>query len=259
LEATLTYCAFLTLHGVHGVELVRCLSAHGNRDTAELEQLPLVMAGAMYHESHLDGAQSFRDGVRAFGRGYVETFPHARLPPMMLSGMSRLLFMRGRLAHYLSSRIMATLWSALTHTPRIVVTYTLDGAIASFYHRLERRMGRWFGRKRTRTAGCFIHVESPLSEYAPLGSTRLPIVRIRTPVDIPEAIPGDPLLDLHRDPDGVKALFQARYEPAAVRAFAAAYAAVVEQVGSTPDAPLGELMTALSPHAEAFERADDGV
>ena len=48
-------------------------------------------------------------------------------------------------------------------------------------------------------------------------------------------------------------------EPAAVRAYAAAYGAVVEQVGSAPDAPLGELMTALAPHAEAFERADDGV
>ena len=62
LEAALTYCVFLTLHGVHRAPLMRCLSAYHNRDEEALERLPLMMAGAMYQQSRLDREQGFKEG-----------------------------------------------------------------------------------------------------------------------------------------------------------------------------------------------------
>ena len=236
---------------------MRCLSAYHNRDEADLEDLPLMMAGAMYHQSQLDRSAPFRQGLSAFGSQYVEAFPHARLPPMVLFGMSRQLFMRGSLRHYLLSRVLAAMWSMVSPTPRVVLTYTVDLAISSLRYQFERRVSRWLRRPRTRTVGCMVSVTTPLREYVGLGSARLPIRVVRTAVDVPEAIPGDPLLDLHRDGDSIKGLFQARYKPAAVRAVVSAYEVVVQRVAASPDAPLGTLMDDLEPFAEAFERAED--
>jgi amino acid adenylation domain-containing protein len=257
LEATLTYCVFLTLHGVHRAPLMRCLSAYHNRDEEALEALPVMMAGAMYQQSRLDRGQSFGEGLSQFSTRYVSGFPHARLPAMALFGMSRQLFMRGTLRHYAVSRVVGALWSAVSATPRVVLTYSVDLLINSVRYALERRITGWFRRARTRTVGCMISITTPLSAYRPLGSVRLPIHVLRTPVDVPEAIPGDPRMDIHRDAEGIKALFQARYKPAAVRAFVAAYAAMVERVASSPGSSLGALIDGMAPFADAFERADD--
>ncbi len=175
---------------------------------------------------------------------------------MVLFGMSRMLFMRGRLGHSLIAKAVGGIWSWFSPTPRVILRYTVDLVVCSLFYGLERRLGRLLRRPRTRTVGCFVTITTPLGQHAPLGSTRLPVEMIHMPVDVPEAIPGDPTLDLHRDTEGVKALFQARYTPAAVRAFLAGLQRVVTHVGQAPDEPLETLMSALAPHAEAFERAD---
>jgi amino acid adenylation domain-containing protein len=257
LEATLTYCLFLTLHGVHGAPLVRCTSAHPNREEPELDGLPLMMAGAMIHQSRLARSQSPRDAVGAFGARHVAAVPHARLPSSVLSRMNRLLLLRGRLSPSLAARLVGAIWARLSDTPRVVLTHQVDLALCALVGVFGRRLGRWFGRTRTRTEGCLVSISGPLGAHTPLGSPRLPIARVRTPVDTPETTPGDPRLDLFRDQEGVKALFQARYAPAAVRALLEAYQVVVHQVASRPDTPQGDLMDALTPHAQAFERAAD--
>ena len=101
-----------------------------------------------------------------------------------------------------------------------------------------------------------ITVTTPLSAYEPLGSERLPMRTVRAQVDVPEAIPGDPLLDLHRDAEGVKGLFQARYKAHAVKALAMGFESVVSRAAAAPDAPLGTLVEETRPFAEAFERLD---
>ena len=257
LEATLTYCTFLTLHGVHKTPLVRCLSAYHNREEEVLERLPLMMAGAMYHQSQLEREQAFSAGLAAFGARYVSAFSHARLPPLVLFGMSRQLFMRGSLRHYALSRLCAALWGLVSAKPRVVLTYTVDLVISSARYALERRLTRWLRRKRTRTVGCMITISTPLSAHEALGSERLPMRRVRTPVDVPEAIPGDPLLELHRDAEGIKGLFQARYKPHAVKALASAFESVVARAAATPEGPLGTLIDETQGFAEAFERLED--
>ena len=164
--------------------------------------------------------------------------------------------MRGKVHPYALSRLVGTLWSMMSATPRVVLTHRVDLVINSVRYALERRVTRWFRRARTRTAGCMISITTPLSAFAPLGSSRLPIRALRSPVNVPEAIPGDPLMDLHRDADGIKGLFQARYSPAAVQVVAKAYEAMVTRVATSPDATLGELIDGIAPFADAFERAE---
>lgn len=255
LEAALTYCVFLTLHGVHRAPLMRCLSAYHNRDEAAFKGLPLVMAGAMYQQSQLDRDQRLLEGLSEFAERYASASDHARLPATVLLGISRQLFMRGTVRPYALSRLVGALWSMKSATPRVELTHRVDLVINSARYALERRVTRWFRRARTRTAGCVISITTPLSAFAPLGSSRLPIRALRTPVNVPEAIPGDPLMDLHRDSDGIKGLFQARYSPAAVQAVAKAYEAMVEQIATSPGATLGELVDGIAPFADAFERA----
>jgi amino acid adenylation domain-containing protein len=218
LEVALTYCALLTLHGVHRAPRVRCLSVRHNRDEEGQAHLPLRVAGAMYQQSRLDPGQSFIDGLSAFGARSLSALPHGQIPPMVLFGMSRQLFLRGTLRHYAISRLIGSLWSTVNATPRAVLTSKVDRLITATLYDLTRRLTRLFRRARTRTGGCTITITTPLSAYAPLGSTRLPIRVLRAAADIAEVIPGDPHLNLHRDAEGIKALFQARYTPAAVRA-----------------------------------------
>tara|TARA_Y100001934_G_C11582729_1_gene419569 strand:- start:210 stop:470 length:261 start_codon:yes stop_codon:yes gene_type:complete len=80
---------------------------------------------------------------------------------------------------------------------------------------------------------------------------------VRGPVDVPEAIPGDPMLELFRDEEGVKALFQARYHPGAIDALLRAFQRTVSVVGADPEVRLEDVVSHLSDYADAFERGAD--
>ena len=86
-----------------------------------------------------------------------------------------------------------------------------------------------------------------------MGSSRLPIRELMTPVGLPEG-PSAPLsLALCAREEGVTAAFQGPYRAAGLEAMARAYQVLVSQAATSPEETLGARVALLEPHKEAFE------
>jgi hypothetical protein len=79
-----------------------------------------------------------------------------------------------------------------------------------------------------------------------------PVDVVGMPLDIPETVPGNPMIELFRDREGVRVLFQGLYAPGRTDAFVRLVEAVVRAAADDPDATLGELRERLAPTASAF-------
>ena len=72
------------------------------------------------------------------------------------------------------------------------------------------------------------------------------------PIDAPETVPGNPMVELFRDRIGVRVLFQGRYVPGRTDAFVRLVEAVVRAAADDPEATLGALRERLHDEATAF-------
>ncbi|TNE89205.1 MAG: amino acid adenylation domain-containing protein [Deltaproteobacteria bacterium] len=254
LEAALTYCAFLTVHLAFDQHLVRCLSAYSNRDLLGLRGLPAMLANGLFQQSELVAERRFSEASAAFARARVETFPHARLPPMAFFGMSRLLYLRGRLAHLPGAGWFGQWWSRReAGRSARMGAYFFDLVVLSVVYVLWRGWHRVWRPASVPTIGCFINVTTQLGE-PPQRSRSWRTEPVRFPVELPESVPGNAMLDLFRDESGVRVFFQGLYTAGVPERFVALFEAVVAWTAAHPEHTLGELRDALGEQGRAVFR-----
>ena len=79
-----------------------------------------------------------------------------------------------------------------------------------------------------------------------------PVDVLPGPIDVPETVPGNPMIDIHRDAQGVRILFQGRYAPGRTESFVELFQGVVLAAAENPDGTLGALRDQLRSKARAF-------
>ena len=75
----------------------------------------------------------------------------------------------------------------------------------------------------------------------------------RLPLDLPDSIPGSPILEVFRDHEGVKVYFQARYHQAYVDQFVAGFLDILRKTASNPELRLDDLKTELEKRHSSFQ------
>ena len=254
LESMLSWCVFLTLHIVHRTELVRCLSAYSNRDALGLRRVPFMLANALFSQSRLDPDARFDDAARAFASAQLDTYRHARLPPVVFFALSRLLFLRGTTAHLPLTPTLAA-WAArlAPDRSREELAYGADLLLTAPIYDLWRWWVGHTSSARVRTVGCMINVTTSLTDPPKLSRGPLPLSWVRMPIDVPETIPGNPMIELFRDAEGVKVMFQARWRNRWLEAFLDTFVAVIHRTSEDPTVTLGQLRDELEQLSSVFE------
>ena len=251
LENVMAWCAFLTVHLAFRKDFVRCLSAYNNRDVLALRTLPFMMANGLWQQSRLDPAATFAASAAAFAGERTATFRHARLPPVVFFATSLLLFLRGRVDHLPGTALLARLWArGRADRSWRLGAYTVDLIVMSTIYRAWRAWTRVSRSETVRTTGCFVNITTSLSESPPAGLW--PVDVLPGPIDVPETVPGNPMIDIHRDAQGVRILFQGRYAPGRTESFVELFQGVVLAAAENPDGTLGALRDQLRSKARAF-------
>jgi hypothetical protein len=247
LASVFAYCAFVTAHRVYGAPVMRCLFSHDNRDRAALRRFPFMLANALYNQSRFVPERPFLEGLARFAQRHAGALAWGRLPPLVFFSMSRRLFRSATLHTFWLSRGLARAWAWLKRRPvsRLDVSF-VDLLFNDAWYRLYQGLGRLLRRPTVRVSGLFINVTTALAYAEPPAPGPVEMDLIRRPQGVPESIPGNPVLELYRNADGVQVLFSAQYRPEVIRLFLGAYLAVVARVAEAPEVTLAELVEGVA-------------